>query len=52
MAMNPKPPSPALANLAIAALLLTFAVLDLMILNRIFTYPELISASIGFRSDE
>ena len=43
--MSPKSPTPALASLAIAVLLLTLAALGLAILNLIFTYPELISAS-------
>jgi len=47
MPMSPKSPSPTLASLAIAVLLLTFAALGLAILNLIFTYPELISASLG-----
>jgi len=46
MPMSPKSPPPELAGLAIAVLLLTFAALDLAILNLIFTYPELISISL------
>ncbi len=45
VSMRPKSPTPALANLAIAVLLLALAVLGLEILNRIPAHPELISTS-------
>ncbi len=45
--MRPKSPTLALANLAIAVLLLVLAVLGLNILNRISTHSELISTSLG-----
>jgi len=46
MPIRPKSPAPALANLAIAGLLLALAALVLVILNRISTHPELISTSL------
>jgi len=45
--MRQKLPTPALANLTIALLLLALAALGLKILNRISTHPELISTSLG-----
>jgi len=45
--MCPKLPTPALANLTIAALLFALAALGLKILNRISTHPELISTSLA-----
>ncbi len=47
MPMRPKSPTAALANLAIAMLLLAPAALMLVLLNRISTYSELISSSQG-----